>query len=411
MRKIPMGRKLVVELSVADKMSKSLAKIEGKFKKFTKSISNTFKKLTSMRNIIGVALIIRLGKSFLDASSNVEVFGKQLEMVTGSAQKASVALDAIREFARTSPLETEDVVQSYVRLRAVGIDPTIQQMRKLGGVAVLMDRQMTEVLDAFIGLNKRTLRNLGIEIDRTGDKAIIQSGTIKKIVEKDSASIRKALIELWEERFPNALETAADTTKSKTAIMKSEVWELAVAIGQKLKPAWDKIVEVVGIAASESKKLIDPDLEKEILNEEKAIKKLEYKLDHITGKTSKFNFIREEAIKKEKDLNRQLWIRKSRLEVLLGLQKKSTEGDILGGTGKLGPEKEDIEKITEKIKFPKIEEPEMPDWAKESPYAMNWMVWEEQYQKTQLKWKEIDIERTQMEIDNIEERMRKRMKR
>jgi hypothetical protein len=128
---------------------------------------------------------------------------------------ADKALSAIREFARASPLETEDVVQSYVRLRAIGLSATMNQMKTLGGVAVLMNRQLTDVLQAFISLNKRTLRELGIDIDRTGAKAVIQSGNVRKVVEKDSASIRKALLEIWEERFPNAMDLILMIFKEK----------------------------------------------------------------------------------------------------------------------------------------------------------------------------------------------------
>jgi len=128
----------------------------------------------------------------------------------------------------------------------------------LAGFAVLFNREMVDVLDAFIGLNKRTLRKLGIEIDRTGAKAVIQSGNIKRVVEKDSTSIRNALLEIWEERFPNAIEDAADTTKAKLAIMKSNVFELSVAVGEKLLPAFNSVVEKIGEMAKGIKDAIDP---------------------------------------------------------------------------------------------------------------------------------------------------------
>ncbi|HUV71578.1 MAG TPA: hypothetical protein VMW25_01080, partial [Clostridia bacterium] len=176
--------------------------------------------------------------------------------VSESGEKAAQAMKAIREFARTSPLETEDVVQSFVRLRAVGIDPTMAQLKTIGGVAVLFNREMRDVLDSLIGLNKRTLRKLGVEIDRTGQTAIIQSGKIRREVNKDSASIRAALLEVWEERFPDAINTAANTTKSKVAIMKSNIFELAVVIGDKLKPAFDTVVVSIGNMAAKFKEFL-----------------------------------------------------------------------------------------------------------------------------------------------------------
>lgn len=232
-----MANKLTIELGVIDRMSNAFRKVESGIQRFVNKTSNMFKQLLSLPNIIAGAAIVGIGKKFIDAAGKIEVFQKQLEMVTGSAGKASQALGAIRDFARTSPLETEDVVQSYVRLRAVGIDPTMKQMRTLGGVAVLMNMKMGDMLNSFIGYNKRTLRSLGIEIDRTGKQAVLQSGGIKKVVDKDSASIRQALLEIWEQRFPNAIETASNTFSAKMAIMRSEIFEtVLVPLGEKVLP-------------------------------------------------------------------------------------------------------------------------------------------------------------------------------
>ncbi len=232
---------LIVSLKLASQLGRGLNTAQGRVKKFVNQTRNQFKKLATMPNMIMGGLVAGIGRAFYKAGAALEVYRQQLLMVTASAIEADSALSAIREFARTSPLETEDVVQSYVRLRAVGIDPTIEQMRTLGGVAVLFDRQMGDVLQGFIGLNKKVLRGLGIEIDRTGAKAIIQSGNIRKVVEKDSATIRQALVDTWAERFPDAIDKASNTMRSKLAIMKSNIWEVMAQIGERIAPivsAW-----------------------------------------------------------------------------------------------------------------------------------------------------------------------------
>jgi len=196
------------------------------------------------------------------------------------------------------------VVQSYVRLRAVGIKPTIDEMKTMGGVAVLFNTQMTEVLNSFIGLNKKTLRRLGIEIDRTGSKAVIMSGNIKKEVEKDSASIRRALLEVWEERFPNAIETAANTSVAKTAIMKSEVFELAAAVGEKLLPAWNAVIVAIGVAAANMREFINPSEITSIETVTARIKELKAELEagfvrKEGGKLGSLSIVNKEEIEKD----------------------------------------------------------------------------------------------------------------
>lgn len=311
-----MPKRIEVQLSLVDRLSQAVDKASKKVMTFGQKVKKVSKMLFNFRNVIIAGAVTAIGKAFIGAAAKIEIFAKQLEIVTGSAEKANKALAAIREFARTSPLETEDVVQSYVRLRAVGIDPTIKQMRTIGGVAVLMNREMTEVLDSFIGLNKRTLRRLGIDIDRTGAKAVIQSGDVRRVVEKDTASIREALLEVWEERFPNAIEEAANTTKAKIAIMKSEFFEMFVSVGELIKPFFDKIVS--GIT--------------------KTVQAIRVQLEVLKGKTTEevraIRFINE-IIAKQKDEQKKInLIFAYRSKLLSELKEKQTDVLLLKAAGK-----------------------------------------------------------------------------
>ena len=273
--------RITVELTMLNKLSKPVDKAKGslnrldfeakkafknaaaaagaavnKISNFASRVANSVRGVMNLRNAMIALVAVGVAKYAINAASSIEVMAMQLRIVSESGEKAAQAMKAIREFARTSPLETEDVVQSFVRLRAVGIDPTLAQLKTIGGVAVLFNREMSDVLDAFIGMNKRTLRKLGVEIDRTGSMAIIKSGDIRKEVNKDSASIRAALLEIWEERFPDAITDAADTTKSKVAIMKSNIFELAVSVGEKLKPAFDSVVVSIGNMAEKLRQFL-----------------------------------------------------------------------------------------------------------------------------------------------------------
>lgn len=229
-----MANKLQIVFAVVDDATKQIDKVQGKVARFSAQVNKELKRTVNLRNVALVTALVAIGKGAVDAASQIEVFQRQLMAVTKSSAEATQKLNAIREFARTTPLETEDVVQAYVRLRAVGIDPTTKQMETLGGVALLFNRDMSSMADAFIGMNKRTLRELGVEIDRTGKKATVSSGNMRIVTEKDSASIRRALLEIWESRFPNAMGMASDTFKAKIAVMKSEWFEFQTGLGKTL---------------------------------------------------------------------------------------------------------------------------------------------------------------------------------
>jgi len=241
-----MPKKIEVQIAMQDKLSTTVDKVRGKIQQLTHTFGGFIKKLINLRNVAVVGTMVMIGRAIIGAAAKIEVFAKQLEIVSGSAAEANKTLAKMREFARTSPLETEDVVQSYVRLRAVGIEPTMKEMKILGGVAVMMNRQLTNVLQAFIGLNTRTLRRLGIQINRTGKMAIIESGNMRMEIENDATAIRVALLDMWEKRFPDAIKRAAGTTTAQLAIMKSEFFELSAVIGKEVLPTINKILKVVG---------------------------------------------------------------------------------------------------------------------------------------------------------------------
>lgn len=281
------------------------------------------------------------GKSIIDTASNMEQYAIQLQAISKSESEARGTFLALREFARTSPLETEDVVQSYVRLRAVGIDPTLKQFKTIGSVALIFNQEMRDVLDGFVGMNKRTLRSLGIDIDRTGEKAIIQSGNIRKVVDKDSQSIRTALIEIWQERFPDLLEKASSTTKAKVAIMKSNFLELRDSIGKKLLPTVNKLVDGLAKIAAGVRKTIDPTVTDKLENYKSQLASANSQLATMQRIFENPVWARRANVT-QKDID-ALKMRITILKATITDYKKlQVQEKTLGGVGQLGTE--DLEK-------------------------------------------------------------------
>lgn len=65
-----------------------------------------------------------LGKSVLETGAQFETLSVRLEALEGSAEKASSALEWIRNFAETTPLSLSEAANAYAQLRTFGIEPT-----------------------------------------------------------------------------------------------------------------------------------------------------------------------------------------------------------------------------------------------------------------------------------------------
>ena len=363
-----MGTEIKAKLVLQEDVKKPAESAQNAVNNFIKNTEGNFKKLQRSINLVkGAGLVVigkefirvgravaSFGKTFIDTAASMEQFQIQLEAISNTEAQAQRMFRSLREFARTSPLETEDVVQSFVRLRAVGISPTMTQFKTLGSVALIFGQQMTDVLDGFVGMNKRTLRTLGIDIDRTGEKAIIQSGEVRKVVTKDSHSIRQALIETWEERFPNLLEKASKTTKARVAIMKSEFLELRDAIGKKLLPVTKKLVDTLGKMAKKVREAIEPTAEKRLIAINKQMKDLQGAIRAANvisrspvGKGGLVHVQEAARIDELKEQYEKLRKIKLRYILLAQIEKRGP-----GGTGKLGTEdlEEERKKRIEKEK-------------------------------------------------------------
>ena len=167
----------------------------------------------------------RFVRGIIAAGAQAEAFGMQ--MVKAFQGVSSVAKDAmkwVREFAAKTPFYTAEVVQSFILLKNVGIKNVREVVTAAGDAAFMMNRSITDVSMAFISLLARVWRRLGVQIDRTGKKAVITAAGIRREVENNLTAVRVALLEVLQYRFGGAMKNAERTWKGMVALLLSEWW-------------------------------------------------------------------------------------------------------------------------------------------------------------------------------------------
>ncbi|MFN8993629.1 MAG: hypothetical protein ACK5X3_08215, partial [Pseudomonadota bacterium] len=65
-----------------------------------------------------------VGKQITDTITKFERLEASLRTVTGSADKASVAFGFIEKFAAETPFQLEEVVDAFIKLKALGLAPS-----------------------------------------------------------------------------------------------------------------------------------------------------------------------------------------------------------------------------------------------------------------------------------------------
>ncbi len=163
--------------------------------------------------------------SFIETTAQFERFETILKTTEGTSQKAKIAMDWVSDFTAKTPFELNEVTDSFVKLRAYGLNPTNGLLKTLGDTGAAMGKPLMQaveaIADAITGENER-LKEFGIKASTKGntisytytDKAGIQK--ILKVNKNDRQAIQEGLSNIWNEKFSGSM---ADQSKTFMGII------------------------------------------------------------------------------------------------------------------------------------------------------------------------------------------------
>lgn len=164
-------------------------------------------------------------------ASQFEKFQTILETTEGSSGKAKEAMSWVTNFAAKTPYELQEVMDSFVKLRAYGLDPTNGLLRDLGDTSAAMGKPLEQaveaIADAVTGENER-LKEFGIRAAVKGNE-IAYSYTVngqKKIAKalaSDPGGIQKTLQKIMSDRFSGAMDKLSSTWDGMLSNM-GDIW-------------------------------------------------------------------------------------------------------------------------------------------------------------------------------------------
>lgn len=205
-------------------VKRSLEDIKATSRQMTSDITKNFKSLKNLfSTLLGGYALKQIAGSFISAAESAENYRTSIRAVSASILEADQTFDRIRKWAAVNPINTDEAVGAFVRLRTAAVDNAEDALKAVADLSTVMQRDMREVAGAVVTTEVETLRNLGIILDRTGKQATIQFGNVRKTVEKDIASIRKGIIEVIQEAVGGSMQKAADNYRGVLDTM-SGMW-------------------------------------------------------------------------------------------------------------------------------------------------------------------------------------------
>lgn len=180
---------------------------------------------TALAGIIGGFSVAALAREFVQAGSQVEQFRLTLRTVIKDAKEADRAFGWAREFARTTPFNTDEVVRAFSLLKSVGIRNAEQTMEAIGNAAMVFGRSIEDTASALISMETEVWRRFGVEIDRTGKEWTVKLGDRIIQTRADINDLRSALVSLLQEGFEGGMKRAENTWVGAWRTIQSLWWE------------------------------------------------------------------------------------------------------------------------------------------------------------------------------------------
>jgi hypothetical protein len=131
-----------------------------------------------------------------------------LVTVTGSADAAGLAFDNLTQFASRTPFTLDQSVNAFIKLKALGLDPSERALASYGNTAAAMGKDMNQMIEAVADASTgefERLKEFGIKASSQGDQVSFTFQGVTTTIGKNSEEIQEYLLAIGETKFGDAM--------------------------------------------------------------------------------------------------------------------------------------------------------------------------------------------------------------
>lgn len=148
------------------------------------------------------------------AQRQFDVLFSSLKTVTGGADQASASWERLIGFASKTPYTLDQTVQGFVKLKALGLDPSERAMTSFGNTASAMGKDLMQMIEAVADASTgefERLKEFGIKAKTQGDQVSFTFQGVTTTVKNNAAAITEYLTKIGETNFDGAMKTRMET--------------------------------------------------------------------------------------------------------------------------------------------------------------------------------------------------------
>lgn len=181
--------------------------------------------------IAGSAII----RGIVNTNIEFEKLNASLKTVTGSYGAAAAAFANLEEFTTSTPYQLNEVVGAFIKLKALGLDPSNEALMSYGNTASAMGKSLNQMIeavaDAATGEFER-LKEFGIKAKSEGDKVSFTFRGTTTTIKKSANEISEYLRKIGDEQFASGMADQMDTLGGVFSNFEDSVDALSRAILQ-----------------------------------------------------------------------------------------------------------------------------------------------------------------------------------
>lgn len=206
---------VTLDLSQMSQAEKDVARKLGRIGDEGKKLQTKFTAIAAGISAALSAIAIEgLVSKIVTAQRQFDVLYSSLKTVTGGAQSAGVAWDKLTSFAAKTPYTLDQTVKGFVKLKALGLDPSERAMTSFGNTASAMGKDLTQMIEAVADASTgefERLKEFGIKAKTQGDQVSFTFQGVTTTVKNSAQEITEYLTKIGEVNFAGAMQTRMDT--------------------------------------------------------------------------------------------------------------------------------------------------------------------------------------------------------
>lgn len=199
--------------------------------------------------------------AIFSANTSFEQLSGSLKTVTGSAKGAQEAFALIEKFAIDTPYQLNEIVDAFIRLKALGLEPSEAALTSYGNTASAFGKNILDfvgaVAAATVGEFER-LKTFGIKAKVVNDDVSFTFAGVTSKVKKNAAEIEKYLRSLGDINFAGAMNEQMKTMNGVLSNIEDGFEKIYRDIGtnglnEALKATFTQFNELVGSGGNAAK--------------------------------------------------------------------------------------------------------------------------------------------------------------